>query len=155
MKSVYIYITYTHMGQYFPVFHQLADGQVGSQKGLLHHLQGALRKDHNHIQNHCFQVPMTLLTLEPRSQNIISGKMSYLLSSSVFLPQSIKDSILKKEMLIFLYPDIVISIRLIGKHLLKKIHPFKRITVRWMDGWMAGDRDIHGWFQSLSCVLLF
>ena len=30
----------------------------------------------------------------------------------------------------FLYPDIVISIRLIGKHLLKKIHPFKRITVR-------------------------
>ena len=55
----------------------------------------------------------------------------------------------------FLYPDVVVSIRLIGKHLLKKIHLFERITVRWMDGWMEGDRDKHGWFYSLSCVLLF
>ena len=37
---------------------------------------------------------------------------------------------LKKEILMFLYPDVVVSIRLIGKHLLKKIHLFERITVR-------------------------
>ena len=121
------------MGQYFPAFHQPADGQVGSQKGLLYHLQDALREDQVHIQNHCFKVPMSLLTLEPRSQNIIPGKMSHLRYTSVSFPQSIKDSLLKKEILVFLYPDIVISIRLIGKHLLKKIYPFRRITMRWMD----------------------